>query len=397
MHRLTILPLLLLGATVAAQGTYTAEHLAHSDVTPKLEDPEWDFLERHESGHMDVPRMREGGLDAEFFSIYMGETPGDGTATKRAVRRMDALLETVRRHPDVLEVALTAADVRRIRKAGRIACLMGVEGGHMIEGDLAVLRTLQRLGARYLTLTHSFHLPWADSAGTGADPGPGIGGLNDFGRGVVRELNRLGVMVDVSHVSDATFWDVIEEASAPVVATHSSADAVFDHRRNLSDDMLRAIAKTGGVVMVNFFCGYIDPDWDERAAAWRDGRETALQVATDEHGLKPADVRAFRREWAREHPMPRSPLVVLARHVEHVAATIGWDRVGIGADWDGVPALPEGIDHCGDLPKLTALLLARGASEDQLRGFLGENLLRAMEGCERRAAELATGDAATPR
>lgn len=385
-----------------AQDTYEPHHLehalrlhremlvldTHSDVTPKLESSDWDFTQRHDDGHMDVPRMRDAGLDAEFFSIYMGRTPGDGRAIKKAIIRIDALMETIRKHPDVLEFAGTAAEVRRIRNSGRIACLMGIEGGHIIEDSIPALRTLYRLGCRYMTLTHSFNTSWADAAGTDAAVKPEHDGLTEFGREIVREMNRLGMMVDISHVADATFWDALETSRAPLIASHSSVRGVFDHRRNLSDEMLRALAKAGGVCMINFYNGYIDPEFAAAQENWKQRHQGDLdRLAAKFQANRRAYWQAV-RELRRDDPIPRTPLVVLARHVEHAARIMGWDHVGIGADWDGVSALPEGIDHCGHLPRLTALLIARGATDEQLRGFLGENLLRVMERCEEVAATM---------
>jgi len=225
----------------------------HADTTPFFEMPGWDFAARHDGEtHMDLPRMREGGLDVQFWSIYMGETEGDGRAIREALGRIDAVHELVRRHPDELALVTTAAGIRRAVAEGKIANLMGVEGGHILENRLSVLRTYQRLGVRYLTLTHSFHIDWADSAGMGVPLEPLHGGLTPFGEEVVRELNRLGVMVDISHVSDDTFWDVMKITRAPVIASHSSCRAVYDHPRNMSDDMLRAVAENGGEVMIHF-------------------------------------------------------------------------------------------------------------------------------------------------
>jgi membrane dipeptidase len=363
----------------------------HSDVTPKFEDPSWDFSVRHEDGHMDIPRLRDAGFDAQFLSIYMGNTPGDGRAIKTALTRIDSVYETVRRHPKTLEMAYTAADVRRIHAAGRIACLMGIEGGHIIEDSLPALRMFHRLGCRYMTLTHSFNTGWADSSGTNEDVASEFDGLNGRGEEIVREMNRLGMMVDISHVSDATFWDAARVSAAPLIASHSSVDRVFPHRRNLSDSMLRAVRDSGGVVMINFFSGYIDPKWSGIRSAWEKEHDDALRALAAKFKANRRAYSAARRALAKEHPMKRTPLSVLARHVEHTAKICGWDHVGLGADWDGVSALPEGIDHCGDTVKLTALLLARGASEEDLEKFLGVKILRSMEASEERARELNRG------
>lgn len=387
---------------VIGQGTYSEADLAraralharaivldtHSDVTPKFHDPSWDFSKRHDSGHMDIPRLRDAGFDAQFLSIYMGKKDSEGRAIKEAIRRIDAVHETVRKHPKDLEMAYTAADIVRIRNAGRIACLMGIEGGHIIEDSLAALRMFHRLGCRYLTITHSFNTVWGDSSGTMSDVAGEYGGLSDQGKELIREMNRIGMMVDISHVADATFWDCAKLSKAPLIASHSSVDGVYLHRRNLSDPMLRAVRDSGGIVMINFFSGYIDPDWDGYRTAWEKEHKPALDELNKKFKANRRAFRNARRELMQKHPMKQTPLTVLARHVEHCAKVAGWDHVGMGADWDGVSALPEGIKHCGDTVKLTALLLARGAEESDLEKFLGSNFVRVMARCEKVAKEM---------
>jgi membrane dipeptidase len=268
----------------------------HSDTTPWFQDPTWRFDERHERGHMDLPRMREGGLDVQFWSIYMGETPGRGRAIREALERIDAVHEIAARHSDEVELAGSVSDIRRIVHGGRIAFLMGVEGGHIIEESLAALRTFYRLGVRYLTLTHSFHTGWADSSGTQDTPEPVHYGLSAFGEEVVAEMNRLGMMVDVSHVSDETFWNVLRVSRAPVIASHSSVRAIADHRRNLSDEMLEALAANGGVVMINFYSGYIDPELQEPLRELYRAVGPALAALRDELADDPVALRQALRE-----------------------------------------------------------------------------------------------------
>lgn len=396
----------LLAVSGVGQSTWGPQHLerakalharaivldTHSDVTPKFHNADWDFSARHDSGHMDIPRMRDAGFDAQFLSVYMGRKPDPGTAIKEAIRRVDAVYETVRKHPTQLEIAYTAADVVRIKKAGKIACLMGIEGGHIIEDSLAALRMLHRLGCRYMTLTHSFNSVWADSSGTMSDVKGDFDGLSERGQELITEMNRIGIMVDISHVADATFWDAIQLTKAPVIASHSSVDGVFPHRRNLSDPMLRAVKKNNGVVMINFFSAYIDPDFDGYQKAWDAEHKEALDAMRTKFKANRREFRSAQREFMKTHPMKQTPLTVLARHVEYCAKVAGWDHVGMGADWDGVSALPEGIKHCGDTVKLTALLLARGANEDDLEKFLGKNLLRVMADCEKSAREMTAGN-----
>jgi len=354
----------------------------HVDTTPFFEDPQWRFDERHDTGHVDLPRLREGGVDAVFWSIYLGPTEGEGRAIREAVLRMDAVHELVRRHPDALELVTTAQGIRDAAARGRIACLMGVEGGHIIEESLPALRTFYRLGARYLTLTHSFHTSWADSSGTNEAPEPVHAGLTPFGEDVVREMNRLGMMVDVSHVSDDTFRDVLRVSRAPVIASHSSARAIADHPRNLSDAMLQALAENGGAVMINFYSGYVDAalvapirqvfrDLGPSIAALRE------RHADDPHGRR----RAF-RELMRGQTIPQTSIDVVLDHIDHALRVAGPEHVGLGADWDGVASMPRGLDDVSRLPALTEGLLARGHSPEVVRGVLGANLLRVMEAVE---------------
>jgi membrane dipeptidase len=361
----------------------------HVDTTPKFQDPGWKFDERHEKGHVDLPRLREGGQDAVFWSIYMGATPGRGAAVREAVERMDAVHELVRQHPDALMLATTADDIRRAAAEGKIACLMGLEGGHIIEDSLPALRTLHRLGARYLTLTHSFHTAWADSSGTNEVPAPVHGGLAPFGEEVVRELNRLGMMVDVSHVSDETFFDAVRVSGAPVIASHSSARGVADHPRNMSDEMLHALAENGGVVMINFYSGYVDDTLVAPIRALFQRLGPKLGELRERYADDPrARSAAFDRLLAKEE-VPATSLSVLLDHFDHAIRVAGPDHVGIGSDWDGVMSMPRGMEDVSKLPALTQGLLDRGHSEAVVRGVLGENLLRVMAEVE--AVAVASG------
>lgn len=335
----------------------------HNDVTSPLTDEEYDLGARDASGKIqtDIPRMKEGGLDAEFFAIYVASKYArEGGAARRALDMIDGVYEQVRRHPKSLEMAYTSADIRRIHRKRRTAALMGIEGGHAIEDSLSALRQFHRLGVRYMTLTHTNTNHWADSAGgINNPPEKKFDGLSDFGKEVVLEMNRLGMMVDISHVGDATFWDCIETSQAPIIASHSSCRALTDVPRNLTDEMLQAVGKKGGVVMINFFNGFINTEYAKPGAP---PPTRAAQTAT---------------------------LDMLMAHFEHAIKIAGIDHVGIGSDFDGVDGLlPGGMEDVSKLPTITYELLKRGYSEADVRKVLGENLLRTMAEVERVARRM---------
>jgi membrane dipeptidase len=360
----------------------------HSDTTPRFQQEGWFFDERHANGHMDLPRIREGGLDVQFWSIYVGKQEQQGDAMRVALERIDAVHQLVDRHPEDVGLAGSVADIRRLAAEGKLASLMGIEGGHMIEDNLAVLRDFYRLGARYMTLTHSFHTSWADSSGTSTVPEPVHGGLTPFGEEIVREMNRLGMMVDVSHVSDQTFFDALRASVAPIIASHSSCRALADHPRNMSDDMLRALAKNGGVVMINFYPAYIDATANTETQAYFAHWKEKLAAIRERHADDPVALSRERRAHFAEYPVPQTDLSVLLDHFDHAIAVAGSAHVGIGADWDGVPSMPRDMEDVSALPKLTAGLLERGHTEEIVRGVLGENLLRVMEEVEAVSAQL---------
>jgi membrane dipeptidase len=363
----------------------------HSDTTPYFQDPDWDFGARHARSEtdMDLPRIFEGGLDVQFWSIYMGKREGDGRAIREAIERIDAVHEMARRHSDQVAVTGTVAEIRAAVAEGKLASVMGLEGGHIIEDKLAALRMFHALGVRYMTLTHSFHTNWADSSGTSEVPEPQHGGLTAFGEDIVREMNRLGMMVDVSHVSDDTFADVLRVTRAPVIASHSSCRALADHPRNMSDDMLRALAANGGVIMINFYPGYLDVQANAAIREYFGARREKFAAVRESY----ADdflgrMRASRALYA-DDPVPQTPLSVLLNHFDHAIQVAGPDHVGIGADWDGVPSMPENMEDITGLPALSEGLLARGHSPETVTKVLGENLLRVMAENERLAREAA--------
>ena len=350
----------------------------HIDVTPKLQ-TDWKFTEEHTTGHIDLPRMRKGGLNALFFSIYMSGTVTGPKAVNDALERIAAVHKLAQDLPDQVALCTTAEEVRQAHKAGKIAGLMGMEGGHMINNSLAVLRMYARLGVRYLTLTHSVNTDWADSSGDQ----PKHDGLTDFGKQVVRELNRLGVMVDVSHVADKTFWDALEVSQAPIIASHSSCRAISGHARNMTDDMIKAMAARGGVIQINYLDSYLDQalfEYGQKAQALR--RELMQKYPGPENAAK------RREEMARVFgPAPKASWEKIVEHIDHAVKLAGIDHVGLGSDFDGGP-MPVGMEDVTHLPKITEALLRKGYKEEDVRKILGGNTLRLMAEVERVAAQM---------
>ena len=357
----------------------------HNDMPSRILEDGYDPDVRHspgfgpKEGHTDLPRLVESGLTAEFMSAWVdapyAATPGASFA--RAMQHITTIHAWVDRHPDRLLFATTAADVRRAKREGKVAIFIGVEGGHAIESSLDRLRELHARGARYLTLTWNNGLPWAGSSI--GEAGTRKGGLTDFGRDVVREMNRLGMLVDLSHVSDSTFYDAIAVSSVPVIASHSSARALSDFPRNLSDDQLRAIARNGGVVNANFYSRFLDSEYRARAEA------VEARIATERRALRsgPDSAAAAAALSARRSTLlaalPQTPFNTLIDHIDHIARVAGIDHVGIGSDFDGVSALPSGMEDVTRLPRIAQALLDRGYSEQDVKKILGGNMLRVME------------------
>jgi len=357
----------------------------HSDVTSRMLDEGFDIGRRASDGHMDIPRMKEGGIDAQFFAIYVAARYArEGGSARRALDMIDVVYRALEQYPNDLELALSAEDIRRIARAGKIAVLMGIEGGHAIEDSLGALRMFYRLGVRYMTLTHTNTNNWADSSGDQ----PRHNGLTEFGRQVVREMNRLGMLVDISHVSDKTFFDVLETTRAPVIASHSSARALTNIPRNMSDEMLRALARNGGVVMVNFGSSFVDQSYTEAVAQRRERLRPQLEALRARYANDPVRLRQETERLFREHPVPRPPLSRLIDHIDHIVKVAGIDHVGLGSDFDGVESLPEGLDDCSKLPLITYELLKRGYSESDIKKILGENFLRVFARAEEVARQM---------
>jgi membrane dipeptidase len=328
------------------------------------------------STQTDLPRMARGGVGAQFWSVFVPADLAGETAVTATLEQIDLVHEMIGRYPGALELALTAADVERINAAGRLASLIGAEGGHSIGGSLGTLRAFYALGVRYLTLTHNRNLPWADSA----TDMPTVGGLTEFGREVVREMQRLGMLVDLSHVSAGTMRDALDTAEAPVIFSHSSALAICDHPRNVPDTILARLPGNGGVCMVNFVPSFISQaarDWEREFAAEMERRGLDHKnVAARGH------MRAEREQWTAGHPRPAVTIAEVAEHVEHVRDVAGIDHVGIGSDYDGVDWLPEGLQDVSCYPALIAELASCGWSEEDCGKLARGNILRVMREAE---------------
>src|SRR5437588_502386 len=346
----------------------------HNDVTTPMTNDDYDLSGAPPTPYRtSIARMKQGGMTAEFFSLYIKPWyVTHGGAARRTLDMIDSVYRAVERHPNDLLFATSAADIRRAKQQGKVAALMGIEGGHAIENSLASLREFYRLGVRYMTLTWNNTNDWAD-AGRGEHTHHG---LTDFGREVVREMNRLGMLVDVAHVSDETMTDALDPSKVPIIASHSSARALNDQPRNIPDDLLRRIAKNGGIVMVNFYQVFIDP------AASQPNRERSAQLKAQEDEIEqrfkndPERIAEEEDRLEAQQPQPAPPISILIDHIDHIVQVAGIDHVGLGADFDGAVDMPEGARDVSELPNITYELLRRGYSERDIRKILGENFLR---------------------
>ncbi|MEK6333859.1 MAG: dipeptidase [Acidobacteriota bacterium] len=371
----------------------------HNDITTPMTNDDFDLGGTPPTPYRtNIARMKQGGQTAQFFSLYIKPWyVAHGGAARRTLDMIDAVYRAVERHPKDLMLATTAADIRRAKREGKIACLMGIEGGHAIENSLPTLREFYRLGVRYMTLTWNNTNDWAD-AGRGEKK---HNGLSDFGKEVVREMNRLGMLVDVSHVSDKTMSDALDVSTAPVIASHSSARALSNVPRNIPDDLLRKIAKNGGVVQINFYSYFIDaktvgPQSDERGQKLRAQQEALTQKYRDD----PERLSEEGDKLEAQNPLPPLPLSKLIDHIDHVVKVAGIDHVGLGPDFDGANDFPQGARDVSTFPNITYELLKRGYSEQAIRKILGENLLRVMAKAElvaRRTSRSISGGGSTKR
>jgi membrane dipeptidase len=359
----------------------------HDDTTQRFLDGDFDLGARNALGSIDIPRMKEGGLGAIFFSIWVPSRIIGREAVRRGLAQVEAVREQVRKYSTEIALATTADEIRSVHQQRKIAALIGIEGGHLIGNDLSVLRSYASLGARYMTLTHTGNVEWADSSTAKAEHN----GLSTFGRDVVREMNRLGMIVDVSHVSDKTFADVLEVSKAPVFASHSSCRAICDAPRNMTDEMIRAMAAKGGVIQINYHVSFLSqefrnaekahPEWD---------KAIALEVKKrcgEREGCQLIEGDRITREYVLRGDLPRVEWTKIIEHIDHAVKVAGIDHVGLGSDFDGAN-MPFGMEDATKLPQITNALLEKGYSEGDVKKILGENTLRVMAEVERVSREL---------
>jgi membrane dipeptidase len=362
----------------------------HDDTTQRfLFSKTFELGKRNPDGHVDIPRMREGGMNAIFFSIWVDGRVMGPPAVQKALDQIDAVHENVKRDSNDMVFCQTAAEVREAHKNGKIAALIGVEGGHMIGNDIRMVRVFGDLGVRYMTLSHFYNDEWADSS----TDKPVHNGLTDYGKEIVREMNRQGMMVDISHVSDKTFYDALEVSKAPLIASHSSCRALCNHPRDMSDAMIKAMAAKGGVIQINYERSFIDQAYKEAFDKYAGGvvapkyEEDIRKECGEDLECASREAQKIMNALIAEGKLPHVSWERIIDHIDHVAKLAGPEHVGLGSDFDGAD-MPDGLEDCSKLPKITEALLRKGYSEDDIRKILGENTLRVMEQVERVSREL---------
>jgi membrane dipeptidase len=370
----------------------------HADTPGRFVDENFDLAQDAGKGHLDFSKIKAGNLGAEFFSIWVNPKDNKGKEIQRALDMIDSVYEQARRHPDKMMMAFSTQDILAAHRQKKLAALMGVEGGHAIQGDIRVLRDYYRLGVRYMTLTWSNTNELGDSSGDLDNKDiQHYNGITPFGRQVVHEMNRMGMMVDISHVADRTFYQALVSSRAPVIASHSSSRAITNAPRNMTDDMLVALARNGGVAQVNFFCGFISQKWldqSRKLAADKDPDWEHMQSLFMAERTPQMQQQLYEAEAIVEKKLPRPPLSDLIDHIDHMVKVAGVDHVGIGSDFDGIDCSPQGIDSVADLPKITEALYQRGYKAADIQKILGGNLMRVFAEVEKTAKQLQAEDAA---
>jgi len=362
----------------------------HADTPQRFLFDHFDLGRRDAEGGVDIPRMREGGVGAIFFALWVPVEITGPSATRRALDLLDSVLDQVRLHPDDLALATNSDEVRAARAKGKIAVLMGIEGGHAIDNNLDVLRDFFARGVRYMTLTHNAATDWADSS----SQSPRHKGLTEFGREVIREMNRLGMLVDISHVSDQTFYDVLEASRAPLIASHSCCRAICDAPRNLTDDMIKALAAHGGVTHITFHNTFLSQEYLDATRSlgseWIPRLEAISEKNGENEARKLAEGQRLSDELIRAGKLPQVSWEKIVEHIDHAVRLVGADHVGLGSDFDGA-FMPEGMEDAAQFPKITESLLRRGYSEPDIRRILGENTLRLLAETECAAQKMQGG------
>src|SRR5215467_1727463 len=359
----------------------------HDDTTQRFFSKTYDLGKRNPDGSIDIPRMREGGMNAVFFSIWIDGRIMGPLAIQKALDQIDAVHENVRRNSKDLVFCRTAAEVRRAHGQGKIAVLIGVEGGHMIGNDIRMVRIFGDLGARYMTLSHFYNDEWADSS----TDKPAHNGLTDYGKDIVREMNRQGIMVDISHVSDKTFYDALDVSKVALIASHSSCRALCNHPRDMTDDMIKALAAKGGVIQINYEISFIDQAYKDAYDKLSGGVVAQFDAITKSCGDDQECVNRkmvdAQKQLTEEGKLLHVSWERIIEHIDHVVKLVGADHVGLGSDFDGA-TMPDGMEDCSKLPKITDALMRKGYKDDDIRKILGGNLLRVMEQTERVSREL---------
>src|SRR5215467_7025605 len=354
----------------------------HDDTTQRFFSKTYDLAKRNPDGSIDIPRMKEGGMNAIFFSIWIDGRIMGPPAIQKALDQIDAVHENVRRNSKDMVFCRTAEEIRRAHKEGKIAALIGVEGGHMIGNDIRIVRIFGDLGVRYMTLSHFYNDEWADSS----TDKPAHNGLTDYGKDIVREMNRQGIMVDISHVSDKTFYDALEVSKAPLIASHSSCRALCNHPRDMTDDMIKSLAAKGGVIQINYEISFIDQAYKDAYDKISGGVVEAMNKVTKDCGgdgdCVSSKIRELQSSMEKSGQLPPVSWERIIDHIDHVVKLVGPDHVGLGSDFDGA-TMPDGMEDCSKLPKITEALMRKGYKDDDIRKILGGNLLRVMEQAEK--------------